>query len=209
MSRIIDYFFAPISPWTYLGHERFAAIARDAGATVRLIPIDLIKLFAVSGGLPLAQRPPQRQAYRLLELRRFSQHLGLPMNVEPACFPVAPHKAARLIIAVDQADGADAAMRLTGALLRAVWEQQRDIADDTTLTAILGEQGLAAERLVRSTADDIGAQYDANTQRAIDAALFGAPSYVLDGELFWGQDRLDFLQRALKSEGAEGAGEGE
>ncbi|HEY1397383.1 2-hydroxychromene-2-carboxylate isomerase [Roseateles sp.] len=209
MSRVIDYFFAPISPWTYLGHERFAAIARDAGATVRLIPIDLIKLFAVSGGLPLAQRPPQRQAYRLLELRRFSQHLGLPMNVEPACFPVAPHKAARLIIAVDQADGADAAMRLTGALLRAVWEQQRDIADDTTLTAILGEQGLAAERLVRSTADDIGAQYDANTQRAIDAALFGAPSYVLDGELFWGQDRLDFLQRALKSEGAEGAGEGE
>ncbi|OWQ44450.1 2-hydroxychromene-2-carboxylate isomerase [Roseateles sp. L2-2] len=208
MSRVIDYFFAPISPWTYLGHERFAAIARDAGATVRLIPIDLIKLFAVSGGLPLAQRPAQRQAYRLLELRRFSKHLGLPMNVEPACFPVQPHKAARLIIAVDQADGADAAMRVTGALLRAVWEQQRDIADDATLTAILGEQGLAAERLVRSTDDDIGAQYDANTQRAIDAALFGAPSYVLDGELFWGQDRLDFLQRALKSEGDEGLGEG-
>ena len=150
MSRVIDYFFAPISPWTYLGHERFAAIARDAGATVRLIPIDLIKLFAVSGGLPLAQRPPQRQAYRLLELRRFSQHLGLPMNVEPACFPVAPHKAARLIIAVDQADGADAAMRLTGALLRAVWEQERDIADDATLSAILTEQGLSAERLSRA-----------------------------------------------------------
>ena len=208
MSRVIDYFFAPISPWTYLGHERFAAIARDAGATVRLIPIDLIKLFAVSGGLPLAQRPAQRQAYRLLELRRFSKHLGLPMNVEPACFPVAPHKAARLIIAVDQADGAEAAMRLTGALLRAVWEQQRDIADDATLTAILGEQGLAAGRLVRAADDDIGAQYDANTQRAIDAALFGAPSYVVDGELFWGQDRLDFLQRALAAEAAEGAGEG-
>lgn len=202
MSRVIDYFLAPHSPWTYLGHERFAAIAREAGATVRLIPIDLLKLFAVSGGLPLAQRPAQRQAYRLLELRRFSRHLGMPMHVEPLHFPVVPHTAARLVIAVDQADGAQAAMRLTGALLRAVWEQQRDIADAATLTAILGEQGLSAERLARANDDDIGAQYDANTQRAIDASLFGAPSYVIDGELFWGQDRLDFVQRALADDRA-------
>ena len=87
-----------------------------------------------------------------------------------------------------------------GALLRAVWEQQRDIADAATLTAILGEQALPAERLARSAADDIGARYDANTQRAIDASLFGAPSYVIDGELFWGQDRLDFVQRALAAD---------
>ncbi|MDH0867338.1 2-hydroxychromene-2-carboxylate isomerase [Mitsuaria sp. GD03876] len=198
MSRVIDYFLAPHSPWTYLGHERFAAIAREAGATVRLIPIDLLKLFEVSGGLPLAQRPPQRQAYRLLELRRFSTHLGMPMHVEPTHFPVVPHKAARLVIAVDQADGADAAMRLTGALLRAVWEQQRDIADDATLTAILAEHDLPAARLARAAEDDIGARYEANTRRAIEAGLFGAPSYVIDGELFWGQDRLDFVQRALK-----------
>lgn len=200
MSRVIDYFLAPHSPWTYLGHERFVAIAREAGATVRPIPIDLLKLFSVSGGLPLSQRPAQRQAYRLLELRRFSRHLGMPMHVEPTFFPVVPHAAARLIIAVDEADGAEAALRLTGALLRAVWEQQRDIADAATLTAILGEQALPAERLTRSAADDIGARYDANTQRAIDASLFGAPSYVIDGELFWGQDRLDFVQRALAAD---------
>ena len=200
MSRVIDYFLAPHSPWTYLGHERFVAIAREAGATVRPIPIDLLKLFSVSGGLPLSQRPAQRQAYRLLELRRFSRHLGMPMHVEPTFFPVVPHAAARLIIAVDEADGAEAALRLTGALLRAVWEQQRDIADAATLTAILGEQSLPAERLARSAADDIGARYDANTQRAIDASLFGAPSYVIDGELFWGQDRLDFVQRALATD---------
>jgi 2-hydroxychromene-2-carboxylate isomerase len=200
VSRVIDYFLAPHSPWTYLGHERFVAIAREAGATVRPIPIDLLKLFSVSGGLPLSQRPAQRQAYRLLELRRFSRHLGMPMHVEPTFFPVVPHAAARLIIAVDEADGAEAALRLTGALLRAVWEQQRDIADAATLTAILGEQALPAERLARSAADDIGARYDANTQRAIDASLFGAPSYVIDGELFWGQDRLDFVQRALAAD---------
>lgn len=200
MSRVIDYFLAPHSPWTYLGHERFVTIAREAGATVRPIPIDLLKLFSVSGGLPLSQRPAQRQAYRLLELRRFSRHLGMPMHVGPTFFPVVPHAAARLIIAVDEADGAEAALRLTGALLRAVWEQQRDIADAATLTAILGEQALPAERLARSAADDIGARYDANTQRAIDASLFGAPSYVIDGELFWGQDRLDFVQRALAAD---------
>src|ERR1043165_3273678 len=150
VSRVIDYFLAPHSPWTYLGHERFVAIAREAGATGRPIPIDLLQLFSVSGGLPLSQRPAQRQAYRLLELRRFSRHLGMPMHVEPTFFPVVPHTAARLIIAVDEADGAEAALRLTGALLRAVWEQQRDIADAATLTAILGEQALPAERLARS-----------------------------------------------------------
>ncbi|MBO9686007.1 2-hydroxychromene-2-carboxylate isomerase [Roseateles chitosanitabidus] len=197
MSRVVDYYFAPHSPWTYLGHERFAALAREAGATVRLIPIDLLQLFEVSGGLPLAQRPPQRQAYRLLELTRFSRHLGMPMHVEPRHFPVVPHAAARLVIAVDQADGTDAAMRLTGALLRAVWEQQRDIADDATLTALLAEQDLDAARLARSREADIAARYDANTRAAIDARLFGAPSYVIDGELFWGQDRLDFVRRAL------------
>ena len=105
MTASIDYFLAPQSPWTYLGHERFVAIAREAGATVRPIPIDLLKLFSVSGGLPLSQRPAQRQAYRLLELRRFSRHLGMPMHVEPTFFPVVPHAAARLIIAVDEADG--------------------------------------------------------------------------------------------------------
>ncbi|OWQ83353.1 2-hydroxychromene-2-carboxylate isomerase [Roseateles aquatilis] len=202
MSRVIDYYLAPHSPWTYLGHERFAAIARETGATVRLIPIDLLKLFEVSGGLPLAQRPAQRQAYRLLELGRFSRHLGMPMHVEPRHFPVAPHKAARLVIAVDEADGADAAMGLTGALLRAVWEQQRDIADDGTLLAILAERELPAERLARSQDEDIGARYDANTRQAIAAGLFGAPSYVIDGELFWGQDRLDFVRRALVADRA-------
>ncbi len=199
MTHRIDYYFAPNSPWTYLGHQRFVRVAQDAGATVRVLPVDLGEVFPVSGGLPLPKRAPQRQAYRLVELRRFSQHLGLPLNLQPKFFPVRADDAARLIVAVDQHDGADAALRLAGAALAAVWVQERDIADEATLAALLQEQGLPAERLLQSRHDEAQARYQAHTREAIEAGVFGAPSYVVDGEIFWGQDRLDFLARRLQS----------
>ena len=197
MNPPIDYYFTPQSPWTYLGHERFARIAREAGRAVRLLPADFGRVFAVSGGLPLGQRAPQRQAYRLVELQRFSEHLKLPLHVKPAFFPVSSDAAARLLIAVDQHDGMDAAMQLGNAIFSAVWAHQRNIADDATLAGLLADGGLDAARLAQSHSPAVQAQYDANTQQAIDHQIFGAPSYVLDGEIFWGQDRLDFLQRKL------------
>ena len=194
----IDYFLAPQSPWTYLGHERFIRVAADAGATVRVLPVDLGgKIFPVSGGLPLGQRPPQRQAYRLQELARWRDFLGLPLNVKPKFFPVPGDDAARLIVAVDLADGTAAAMRLTGAVLTAVWAQERDIARAATRTELLAECGLAAQRADDAKAPEVQATYERNTQQAIDASVFGAPSYVVDGEIFWGQDRLELLQRRL------------
>jgi 2-hydroxychromene-2-carboxylate isomerase len=201
LSHTIDYYFAPQSPWTYLGHDRFVAMARAASATVRVLPADLGAVFSVSGGLPLGKRAPQRQAYRLVELRRFSQHLGLPMIIQPQYFPVAADDAARLIIAVDQHDGADAALALCGAVFRACWEQQRNMADAPTLAALLAECGLPAQRLDGSRGADVQARYEANTRQAIDVGVFGAPSYVIDGEIFWGQDRLDFVERHLKNQG--------
>lgn len=199
MPHSVDYYFAPQSPWTYLGHARFVAMAREAGATVRVLPADLGAVFAVSGGLPLGKRAPQRQAYRLVELARFSRHLGVPMNVQPQYFPVAADDAARLIIAVELHDGADAALAISGAVFRAVWAEQRNIADAAVLAALLAENGLPAERLAQSQGADVQARYAANTQAAIDAGVFGAPSYVIDGEIFWGQDRLDFVQRQLNT----------
>ena len=201
MSHTIDYYFAPQSPWTYLGHDRFVAIARAAGAKVRVLPADLGAVFSVSGGLPLGKRAPQRQAYRLVELRRFSQHLGLPMNIQPQFFPVAGDDAARLIIAVDQHDGTDAALAISGAVFRACWAQQRNMADAATLAALLAECGLPAQRLDESRGADVQARYEANTRQAIDAGVFGAPSFVIDGEIFWGQDRLDFVERHLQNQG--------
>lgn len=197
MKTTIDYYFAAQSPWAYLGHARFVAMAAQAGCAVRVLPADFGKVFAVSGGLPLGKRAPQRQAYRLVELRRFAEHLGLPMQVQPRYFPVAGDDASRLIIAVDMADGTAAALRLTGAALAAVWAEQRDIADAEVLAALLQENGLTAERLAQSREPAAQARYDANTQSAIDGGVFGAPSYCVDGEIFWGQDRLDFLQRRL------------
>jgi 2-hydroxychromene-2-carboxylate isomerase len=199
MRHTVDYYIAPQSPWTYLGHERFASLVRESGATVRVLPMDLGKIFPLSGGLPLPKRAPQRQAYRLLELRRFSEALAVPLNPEPRFFPVAGDPAARLITAVSMHDGADAAMMLTGAVTTAVWAQERDIASLDVLAELLTECGLNPERLAQSQLPDVQARYDEQTQSAIDASVFGAPSYVIDGELFWGQDRLDFVARKLRA----------
>ncbi|MGH6626826.1 MAG: 2-hydroxychromene-2-carboxylate isomerase [Burkholderiaceae bacterium] len=198
MSRTVDYYFAPQSPWTYLGHARFAAIVRAAGARVRVLPVDLGQVFPVSGGLPLAKRAPQRQAYRLLELKRYSEYLHAPLNLKPKYFPVSGDDAARLIIAVDLRDGSEEAMRLSGAVFAAVWAQERNIADPKVLAELLAECGLSAERLEQSHSQAVHERYEADTQQAIDAGVFGAPSYCVDGEIFWGQDRLDFVERKLK-----------
>lgn len=197
MARTVDYFLSPQSPWVYLGHERFAAIAKAAGATVNVLPVDLGRVFPVSGGLPLSKRAPQRQAYRLLELQRFSDFLRLPMNVQPLYFPVSGDDAAKLIIAVDEADGSDAAMRIAGAIQRGVWVEQKNIADPAVLQAMLEAEGLDAKRLDASQSQAVHERYEADSQRAIDAGVFGAPAYMIEGELFWGQDRLDFVERRL------------
>lgn len=193
----IDYFFTAQSPWTYLGHERFVAIAKAHGAQVNVLPVDLGKVFPVSGGLPLAKRAPQRQAYRLVELKRFSEFLGKPLNLHPKYFPVASDDAAKLIIAVDMHDGAEAALAIAGALMRGVWVDERNIADESHLAAILAEANLPARRIEDAHSQATHERYEADSQRAIDAGVFGAPSFIIDGELFWGQDRLDFVERRL------------
>ena len=200
MSLVIDYYLAPQSPWTYFGHARLVQIAKQAGATVRIMPVDLGgQIFPATGGLPVGQRPPQRQAYRWVELQRFSHFLQMPFNLKPKFFPVAGDDAARLIIAVDQHDGVDTAMKLCGAVLAAVWMQERDIADASVLQAILQEQGIAADRWQAALAPAAQDAYMAYTRKAMDAGVFGAPSYVVEGEIFWGQVRLDFLQRRLQA----------
>ena len=199
MTNMIDYYFAPMSPWTYLGHSRFVQMAKAAGASVRVMPMDLGKVFPISGGLPLGKRAPQRQAYRLVELTRFSQALQLPLNLHPKFFPVAGDPSAKLIIAVDMHHGTDAALAITGAVLAAVWHEERDIADAATLAALLSEQHLDAACLALSNTPEVQARYDSYTQNAIDTHVFGAPTYVVDGEMFWGQDRLDFVGQKLNA----------
>ena len=200
MRKTIDYYFAPQSPWTYLGHGRLLALAAAAKATIRVLPADFGKVFAASGGLPLPKRAPQRQAYRLLELARFRDALNLPLVVQPRFFPVAADDSARLIIAADLHSGSEAALRLSAAVFAAVWVEQRDIASAQTLAELLAQCGLPPDLLVQSQGEAVQHQYEANTQAALDAGVFGAPSYCVDAEIFWGQDRLDFLARKLNAE---------
>ena len=197
MSKHIDYYLTPISPYVYLGHDRFVALAHRHRATVAVKPINLGQVFPVSGGVPLTKRAPQRQAYRLTELKRWSHFLQKPLNLHPAHFPASADLASRWILAALE-QSVDMALAFVGALGRALWAEERDIADAATVASLATASGGDAAALdERGNAPDIAMRYAVLTQEAIDRGVFGAPTYVCDGEVFWGQDRLDFLDRAL------------
>ena len=194
--EFIDYYDSMSSPWTYLGHLRFVKLAHRFGLTIRHKPMDLLKVWSVSGGLPLKQRAQQRQAYRHQELRRWRELLQMPCNLEPAHHPVADRRACYMVIAAMRR-GLDWST-LSYAILRAVWAEDRDIADHATLVAIANENGMDGKALLAATEDAaVQAEYQSNTEEAIRIGVFGAPTYVFDGELFWGQDRLQMLEWRL------------
>ena len=195
--KAIAYFLSPMSPWTYLGHGRFTQMARKHGATIHVKPVDYGRIFPLSGGLPLAKRAPQRQAYRLVELARWRAHLKVPLTLQPKYFPYESSLASRLIIAAD-AHGSEVALRLTGAILKACWAEEKNMADEGELAEVLREQDLEPPDLIAAAnSAQSQARYDVLTAEAIERQVFGAPTYVYNKELFWGQDRLEFLERAL------------
>ncbi|HLJ63161.1 MAG TPA: 2-hydroxychromene-2-carboxylate isomerase [Stellaceae bacterium] len=196
MTKVVDYYFTPISPWTYLGHQRFEAIARRHGAEIRYKPVDYFKVFPASGGLPLAKRAPQRQHYRNFELERWRKFLNVELNMKPKHFPTADALAAKLILACGESGASPG--NLAGALMRAVWAEERDIADRATLMEIAGRCKLdGAKLLALAETPGINALFEKLTDEAILRQVFGAPTYIYREEPFWGQDRLDFLDRAL------------
>jgi len=198
MSKVCEYYFAPQSPFTYLGHARFVALAKQYGVQIDLKPCDLGKVFSVSGGLPLAKRAPQRQAYRIAELQRWGEYLGIPINPQPKFFPVAGDLAAKLIIAVQLAHGTNVALDVTGAIMSAVWAEERNIADIDTLTAIAFDHELDGKALMKSAETaSVEAAYNEYTDAAVTANVFGSPWYQFNGEGYWGQDRLHFVERAF------------
>ena len=196
MSKVIDYYLSLVSPWTYLGSGRLAEIAQRHRAEVRVMPMNLGEVFPRTGGLPLPKRAPERQAYRLAELKRWSAHLGVPINLQPAYFPAPEITAACMVIAAGEGGGQPLA--LAQAFGRAVWEQERNIAEVGTCEAIAEETGHHAVDLLAKALDPaVRQRYAEQTEAAVARGVFGAPSYIYNDELFWGQDRLDFLDRAL------------
>jgi 2-hydroxychromene-2-carboxylate isomerase len=194
----IDYYFSTISPYTYLAGKRLEEIAAAHGATIRYRPLDIIALFARTGGTPPAERHPARQAYRLQELQRQSKKTGLALTLKPAFFPTNSAPSSYAIIAAQNEGGGDLAELVHG-VTRVVWREEKNIAEDDVIRAALTAAGFdpsLADRGLLSGAEE----YAANLEAAVEAGVFGAPFYVVDGVThFWGQDRLDDL--ALHLEG--------
>jgi len=184
MPATIDYYFSPISPFTYLAGDD---LERNAPEGVRYHPVDLALVFAETGGIPLGQRSKQRLDYRMAELHRIAAKRDKEINFNPAHFPVDPKPATKLLLAARNAD-ADIASLLQ-ALLAAVWKEERNISDGNTLAAILEEQNLPAGLL--TDAAGLDQQLEEETRQAIANGVFGFPFYIVNGEPFWGQDRLD------------------
>lgn len=194
----IDYYFTLLSPWAYLGHRALLELAAEHGAEVRYRPVMLAKLFENSGAFPLAQRPKARQDYRFLELQRWRAKRGLPLNLQPKHFPTNPSLADRTVLALVEAgiDPGDFAERA----FEACWVEDRDIADRGVLAELLASAGHDAERHLDGAESESAQQvYAANSAAAVRLNAIGSPTYVLNGEVFWGQDRLDLLAEALES----------
>lgn len=198
MSRSIDYYFSSNSPWTYIGHDFFMEIAQRHALKVNFKPVSLARVFPETGGLPLAERPAVRRRYRLVELQRWRDRRGLHFNIKPKHFPFDPTLADRAIVAL-AAQGLDPA-RFMRLVFEGVWVEERDLADEGVVAACLDEAGYDAFAILDAArGQTVEAIYALNLQNALAADVFGAPSYVLDGEVFWGQDRLSLLDDALSS----------
>ncbi|MCB1381576.1 MAG: 2-hydroxychromene-2-carboxylate isomerase [Notoacmeibacter sp.] len=196
MARQIDYFFTCVSPFSYFGHRALHDVARKHGAHINYRPVRLGDVFASSGAVPLAQRTPARQRYRLIELQRIAGMRGLPINLKPAFFPADPSLADATVVALVL--GGKDPFSYIESLYRVVWVDDCDVADEAVVASRLTACGFDASAVLagaRTTA--VADAITRNSQDAVAAGAMGSPTYVLDGEPFWGQDRIGYLDHAL------------
>ncbi len=205
---VLDCFYSLSSPWAYLGDPQLQDIVRRHRVTLVFKPFDFQMVVPHTGGIPLKTRPEARRTYHALELARWSERLGLPLNLAPAHYPkTAPtdpnwnkYPGWMVIAAQHEADRGRGrhAFDLSHALLRALWAEERNTADAATRVQIANEAGYEGPALLAlESAAETRAAYEANSQEAIALGIFGAPTFIFEGERFWGQDRLDFVDRAL------------
>lgn len=192
----IDYYFSTLSPFTYIAGTLLEDIAEKHGATITYKPLDILALFARTGGVPPKDRHPSRQAYRAQDMPRQARKRGRPLNLQPAFWPTNSAPSSYALIAAQSAGGGDLGA-LVHAFTRAVWAEDRDIAQDDVIRACLTEAGF--DPALADSGLLAGAEtYAANLEEAVSAGAFGAPFYVVDtGQMFWGQDRLEDLDAHL------------
>ena len=195
----IEYYYSVASPYAYMGIDRFQELVKKYSLEVLEKPFDLVgKVFPETGGVPVPKRHPARQKYRLIEIERFGKKNNLKINKQPKFFPPAdPHKAALFTIAT-VVNGLS--LNFGKEVLTKLWAEEQDISQDTVLENICNKLNINFSELKKQAeTEEIKNIYLSNSQEAIDKGVFGAPSFILDNELFWGQDRLDFLEDKIKS----------
>ena len=192
----IDYYFATLSPYTYLAGTRFEDVVAKHGASVTYKPLDIMALFSRTGGTPPKDRHPNRIEYRAQELPRQARKLGMPMNLKPAHWPTNAAPSSYAIIAAQNAGGGDLG-QLVHNVLRAVWAEEKDIAEDAVIKACL--EGAGFDPALADSGLLAGAEtYARNLEEAVDKGAFGAPFYIVDdGQRFWGQDKIEELDMHL------------
>jgi 2-hydroxychromene-2-carboxylate isomerase len=192
----IDYYVWLLSDWAYLGGVRFVQLATRHGLKINHIPMRMQDVYAGSGGIVLANRSWQRQAYRITELKRWRSKLGIPVNIEPKFFPCDVDLASCMVIAAQQRGQPVA--DFVNAVMRAVWAEDRDVSDPAVIATLADRCGLDGPALLAAArSEPAREEYRGNTARALAAGVFGSPFYLFAGELFWGQDRLDILEEAI------------
>ena len=205
MSRVIEYYYALASPWSYLGNEFLREIADRHDAKIDPIIIDYDHMFAASGTIPLPQRPALRKAYRLVELKRWSERRGVALNAQPAHYQGEVEEPDELLgalmVTAAKAAGADS-LCLGHAIARALWAEERYPFTPEALVNIATAEGMDGTTLLRAAESEETRQlYQQQTERSIARGVFGMPFYIYDDEPFWGQDRLELLEAALARRG--------
>ena len=196
---VIEYFYAAHSAYAYLGSAKLMEIAREAGAVIEHRPMDLRKVVPASGSIPTGKRTTAHRAYFFgREIQRWSEERNAPVvsgmpthhwnDIElPNCF---------LIAAMEQGHNIDA---LAHRFLEAHWRDDADLADAGTLVRLAGECSLDGEAILKDArSDSAKALYEQYTDEAINRSVFGSPTYFVDGDMFYGQDRLEMVAKALK-----------
>ena len=195
----IEYYLSVVSPWSYLGHRRLCDIAREHSAEIQYLPIDSSILFAKTGGLALKDRSSQRKSYRMQELRRWRSRLELELNLEPQFFPTDSNLASCVIIGAIEAG--HNVTELVYELMRSVWVREEDVSETSVVVGAIERSGGSPDDLLatarNSKVRDILVQ---NSEQAVGKGVFGVPSYVVGEEVFWGQDRLEFLDAFLSDQ---------
>lgn len=200
---VIEYYFSFISLWSYVGSRRLLALAKEHDAEIVYKPVDLLHIFSISGGLPVKQRSTQRQAYRLVEMERWSGVRGVPIVKHPKFYPADPSLAHRVLLAAIEELGnrAPEVNEFARRGLETVWANEADIADPDTIVEVANASGLEGGRLLERAKreEELKRKEGSLTREAVSRRLFGAPFYVYQGEPFWGQDRLEMLDEVIKS----------